>query len=304
MRHIKKNFGHPLRTPNERHERITEMKNEYKIIDLCAALDVSTSGYYAHLHRQSHPGPRAQEDAALTEQITTTFARSHGTYGAPRIQAELRKPDTFTPSRKRIARLMRKARLSGRVRRRYKVKTTDSNHAGPIAPNHLKEKPKPTGPNQIWRTDITYIETDEGWLYLCSNQDEYSRKQIGWAMSEKIDTKLVLEALEMARSQRKPEVGLIIHSDRGVQYASEAYRAKLEQMKAIPSMSRKANCYDNAAMESFWSTLKLERVYREKYKTKEQARARVHEYLCYYNQTRRHSALGYQSPLDYENQNK
>lgn len=278
------------------------MRNEYKVTDLCTALSVSTSGYYTHLYRQSHPSPRAQEDATLSERITAAFARSHGTYGAPRIQAELRKPDTPAPSRKRIARLMREASLNGRVRRRYKVKTTDSNHSNPIAPNRLKEKPKPTGPNQIWRTDITYIETEEGWLYLCNIQDEYSRKQVGWAMSENIDTALVLEALEMAKTQRKPTPGLIIHSDRGSQYASEAYRRKLSEMKAIASMSRRANCYDNAAMESFWSTLKLERVYREKYKTKEQARARVHEYLCYYNQTRRHSALGYQSPLDYETQ--
>jgi putative transposase len=278
------------------------MKNDYKITDLCAALGVSPSGYYAHQHRQTHPGPRACADAQLTRQITTAFARSHGTYGAPRIQAELRKPDTPAPSRKRIARLMRQARLSGRVRRRFRVKTTDSNHPGPIAPNHLKNAPVPTGPNQIWRTDITYIQTGEGWLYLCSIQDQYSRKQVGWAMSETIDTKLVLEALDMALTQRKPLPGLIIHSDRGVQYSSEAYRRQLAEMKAIPSMSRKANCYDNAAMESFWSTLKLERVYRETYATHAQARARVHEYLCYYNQTRRHSALGYQSPLDYETQ--
>ncbi len=278
------------------------MKNDYKITELCAALEVSPSGYHAHRRRQTHPGPRARADAELTTRITAAFSRSHGTYGAPRIQAELRKPDAPLPSRKRIARLMRDARLSGRTRRRYKVKTTDSHHPGPIAPNHLQGKPTPTGPNQIWRTDITYIETGESWLYLCSIQDEYSRQQVGWAMSEKIDTTLVLEALNMAQSRRKPQAGPIIHSDRGSQYASEAYREKLSELKAIPSMSRKANCYDNAAMESFWSTLKLERVYREKYATKEQARARVHEYLCYYNQTRRHSALGYQSPIDYETQ--
>jgi putative transposase len=278
------------------------MKNDYKITELCAALDVSPSGYHAYHHRQAHPGPRAREDAALTTQITTAFARSHGTYGAPRIQAELRQPQQPLPSRKRIARLMREARLSGRVRRRYKVKTTDSHHPGPIAPNHLQAKPTPTGPDQIWRTDITYIETAESWLYLCSFQDEYSRQQVGWAMGEKIDTTLVLEALAMAQATRKPNAGLIIHSDRGSQYASEAYRQKLGEIKAIPSMSRKANCYDNAAMESFWSTLKLERVYREKYATHKEARARVHEYLCYYNQTRRHSALGYKSPFDYETQ--
>lgn len=279
------------------------MKTEYKVTHLCTAFDVSPSGYYAHLNGQLHPGKRAQENAALTEQITAAFARSHGTYGAPRIQAELRQPKGPVPSRKRIARLMRKQHLSGRVRRRYKVRTTDSNHSGPIAPNLLKTHPAPTGPNQIWRTDITYIETGESWLYLCSFQDQYSRKQAGWAMGDKIDTTLVLEALEMANTRRTPEAGLIIHSDRGVQYTSEAYREKLRQMKANASMSRKANCYDNATMESFWSTLKLERVYREKYATKEEARRRIHEYLCYYNQTRRHSALGYQSPFDYETQN-
>jgi transposase InsO family protein len=279
------------------------MKTEYKVTDLCTAFDVSPSGYYAHLNRQIRPGKRAQEDAQLTEQITAAFLRSHCTYGAPRIQAELRTPQAPVPSRTRIARLMAKAGLVGREPRRYKVKTTDSNHSGPIAPNLLKTHPLPTRPNQIWRTDITYIETGESWLYLCSYQDEFSHKQVGWAMSDKIDTTLVMEALQMAITQRTPDEGLIIHSDRGVQYTSAAYRDKLQQIKAIPSMSRKANCYDNAAMESFWSTLKLERVYREKYATHEQARRRIHEYLCYYNQTRRHSALGYKSPFDYETQN-
>ncbi len=202
------------------------MKNDYKVTDLCAAFSVSTSGYYAHLNRRLNPGLRAQEDAALTTQITAAHNRSHGTYGAPRIQAELRQPQDPVPSRKRIARLMREAHISGRARRRYKVKTTDSNHHGPIAPNRLENWTAPTHPNEIWRTDITYIETEEGWLYLCSNQDEYSRKQVGWAMSENIDTRLVLEALEMAKTQRKPAPGLIIHSDRGVQYTSEAYREK------------------------------------------------------------------------------
>lgn len=279
------------------------MKNDHKITDLCDAFEVSASGYYAYEQRQKTPGPRAQADIALAQQITAAFARSHGTYGAPRIQNELRKPDTPTPSRKRIARLMRKARLSGRVRRRYKVKTTDSNHHGPIAPNLLKSRTAPTGPNQVWRTDITYIQTAENWLYLCSFQDEYSRRQVGWAMSEKIDTQLVLDALSMATRQRKPQPGLIIHSDRGSQYASEAYRQKIAEIKALPSMSRKANCYDNAAMESFWSTLKMERIYRETYATPTQARARVHDYLCFYNQIRRHSSLNYQSPLDYETNN-
>jgi transposase InsO family protein len=278
------------------------MRDTHKICELCAVFGVKPSSYYAHLQAQANPGPRARANQQLKTQIAAAFHSSGQTYGAPRVQAELRTTNKPTPSRKRIARLMREQNLNARPRRRYRVKTTDSNHSGPIAPHLLHDHPKPDRPNQIWRSDITYIQTDEGWLYLCSFKDAYSRRQIGWAMSDKIDTTLVLNALHMAITQRRPTPGLIIHTDRGSQYASEDYRVAIAKIGAIPSMSRRANCYDNAAMESAWSTLKLERVYREKYATRDQARASIHDYLCFYNQTRRHSALGYHSPVDFENQ--
>jgi transposase InsO family protein len=279
------------------------MTGTYKICELCTAFGVKRSSYYAHLHAQANPGPRARANEQLKVEVAEAFHRSSQTYGAPRLQAQLRTTGKPTPSRKRIARLMREQNLNARPRRRYRVRTTDSRHAGPIAAHLLKDKLGPDRPNKIWRSDITYIPTGESWLYLCSFKDAYSRAQVGWAMSDKIDTTLVLSALKMALDQRRPEPGLIIHTDRGSQYASEAYRTAIAKAGAIPSMSRRANCYDNAAMESAWSTLKLERVYRETYKTHAQARASIHDYLCFYNRRRRHSSLGYKSPIDFENQN-
>jgi putative transposase len=276
------------------------MKIHHTIGDLCVAFGVSASGYHAHCHRQANPSPRALGDAQLSAKITAAYLQSRGTYGAPRIQQILRNPGQPTPSRKRIARLMKQQRQSARPRRRYKVRTTDSNHDGPIAPNLLSGRPAVTAIDHVWRSDLTYVETGEGWLYLCAFKDACSRRLVGWAMSEKIDTHLVLSALEMARRIRQPEAGLIIHTDRGCQYSSQAYRQKLHAMGAIPSMSRRGNCYDNAAMESAWSTLKLECVYRRSFTTHAEARAHLHDYICFYNRERLHSSLGYLSPLDYE----
>jgi putative transposase len=255
------------------------MTATYAINELCAALEVPRSSYYAHRRTQQHPGMRHQADAALELQIVSAFEQSGRTYGAPRIQYELRTAGRPVPARKRIARLMRGLGLNARPHRRYRVQTTDSNHSGPIALNRLLGRPVPCRLDEVWRSDITYVHTGEGWLYLCSFKDAYSRRQIGWAMSEHIDTPLVLNALHMATASRRPRPGLIVHTDRGSQYASAVYRAALDQIGAIPSMSRRANCYDNAAMESAWSSLKLERVYRENYATRAQARASIHDYL-------------------------
>lgn len=199
---------------------------------------------------------------------------------------------------------MREEGLAGRQKKRFRVRTTDSNHDLPIAPNLLAQAAVPKGPNELWAGDITYIETEEGWVYLASILDLYSRRIVGWAMSSKNDTELVLRAWKMAVAHRQPPQELIFHSDRGVQYAAREFRAALREHQAVASMSRKANCYDNATMESFWSTLKVELVYRRTFQTRQEAEAEIFRYIeTFYNRWRLHSSLGYRSPLDYENQN-
>jgi transposase InsO family protein len=279
------------------------MKNDYSILSLCQNLEVSPSGYYDWQKRLACPGPRAVENQALAKEIGQIHAQSRQTYGSPRVVEELRKKGR-RHGRNRIARLMKEKGLCGRQKGRYRVQTTDSNHDEPIAPNRLAEAPKATAPNQLWVADITYIETQEGWLYLAAILDLYSRKIVGWAMSERIDTTLVLKALGMALLHRNPPAHLIFHSDRGVQYASGDYRQALGQAGLVASMSRKGNCYDNATMESFWSTLKLELVYRRTFDTRSQARRQIFDYIeTFYNRQRAHSALGYHSPVDFELQN-
>jgi transposase InsO family protein len=279
------------------------MKTEHAIRPMCEAFEVSPSGYYDWLNRQTEPGPRAQENALLVTQIIQIHLESRQTYGSPRIQQELLKAGR-AHGRNRIARLMRQEALCGRAKGRFKVCTTDSHHDQPIAPNRLPELPAPTIPNQIWVGDITYVDTGEGWLFLAGILDFYSRRLAGWAMSEHIDTELVLAAWSMAVTQRQPPAGLVFHSDRGCQYASQLYRQALQDSQAIASMSRKANCYDNATMEAFWSTLKQELIYRRKFKTRAEARLAIFDFIeVFYNRTRTHSSLGYLSPVDFENQN-
>jgi len=279
------------------------MKGDYSILALCSNLEVSPSGYYDWLNRRTCPSPRAVEDQALAKAIDTLHAQSRQTYGSPRIVQALRKEGRHH-GRNRIARLMKQGSLCGRQKGRYRVKTTDSNHDQPIAPNRLAEAPKATAPNQLWVADITYIQTQEGWLYLAAVLDLYSRKIVGWAMSDRIDTALVLKALGMALLHRQPPRQLLLHSDRGVQYASADYRQALAKAGLLASMSRRANCYDNASMESFWSTLKLELVYRRNFVSHVQARSEIFDYIeCFYNRQRSHSALNYRSPVDFELQN-
>lgn len=279
------------------------MKAEYSILSLCENLEVSPSGYYGWVERRTAPGKRARESSTLARDIQAIHQESRQTYGSPRIVMELRKQGK-RHGRNRVARLMNEEGLCGRQKGRYRVQTTDSNHDEPIAPNRLAEAPKPTAPNQIWVQDITYIETKEGWLYLAAILDLYSRKIVGWAMSDRIDTALILKALAMALLHRDPPKDLLCHSDRGVQYASADYRAALARAGFIASMSRKGNCYDNAFIESFWSTLKLDLVYRTEFATRLEARREIFDYIeCFYNRQRSHTALGCLSPVDFELQN-
>ena len=276
------------------------MKNDHSILSLCRELEVSPSGYYDWQKRRSSPSPRALENQVLAQDIKALHTKSRQTYGSPRLQDDLRKSGR-RHGRNRIARIMREAGICGRQKGRYRVQTTDSRHEEPIAPNRLAQAPKATAPNKLWVADITYIETQEGWLYLAAILDLYSRKIVGWAMSERIDTALVLSALGMALLHRHPPRELLLHSDRGVQYASGDYRRALRQAGLVASMSRKGNCYDNAAMESFWSTLKWELVYRRDFVSRRQARSEIFDYIeCFYNPQRSHSALNYCSPVDFE----
>ena len=276
------------------------MKNDYSILALCRNLAVSPSGYYAWQQRRTCPGPRAVANQALVQELQQLHTQSRQTYGSPRLVAALRQQG-HRHGRNRIARLMKQANLWGRQKGRYRVQTTDSHHDQPIAPNRLAEVPKATAPNQLWVADITYIETQAGWLYLAAVLDLYSRKIVGWAMRERIDTALVLSALSMALLHRQPPAKLLFHSDRGVQYASGDFRQALQAAQLVASMSRKGNCYDNATMESFWSTLKLELVYRTRFDSRTQARTQIFDYIeTFYNRQRAHSALDYHSPVDFE----
>ena len=276
------------------------MKAEHCIARLCQAFEVSPSGYYDWSERQEHPSQRQQLDQQLKEQISRIHAESRKTYGSPRVQMKLRRAGQ-RHGRNRISRLMREQNLCGRQKKRYRVVTTDSRHDEPIAPNRLADRPAASCANQIWVADITYILTAQGWVYVAAILDLYSRRIVGWAVSQQINTPLVLTALSMALTHRQPPTGLLFHSDRGVQYASADYRQALRAGGLVGSMSRKANCYDNATMEAFWSTLKLELVYRREFDDASQLRQALFDYIeVFYNRQRLHSALGYQTPADFE----
>lgn len=264
---------------------------------MCQVLEVTRSGYYAW--RKRPLSDRWKEDERLSEAIKRVYRQNKGNYGSPRVTTQLH-VEGFRCGKNRVARLMKANGLQAVAKRKFKV-TTDSRHDYPIAPNLLNRDFTAARPNQVWVTDITYIPTLEGWLYLAVVMDLYSRQIVGWAMDRTLTRELVIRALKQAIGRRKPPQGLIHHSDRGCQYASLEYRSLLKEYGFLSSMSRKGDCYDNACMESFFHTLKVELIHRERYWTRVQARQSIFSYIeGYYNRVRLHSTLGYMSPYDYE----
>ena len=278
------------------------MKTQHSIAQLCAALEVTRSGY--HAWQAAEPSPRQTADPMLLAEVRQIHGVHRQRSGAPRIQRELRQRGQRHGT-KRIARLRRVAGLRGRTSRSFVPRTTDRDHDHPLAPNRLAEAPAPTGPNQVWVSDLTCVPTDEGWLYVAVILDRWSRRVVGWSASATLAAVTVLAALRMALTHRQPPRGLLHHSDRGVQYASAEHRAVLAAAGLEPSLSRAGHPYDNAAMESFMATYQRECVTLAEeaggYATHADATADFFASAeSYYNRERLHSALGYQSPVDFE----
>jgi putative transposase len=277
--------------------RIDAEKEMWPVEVQCETLGVSRSGYYAWKDR---PEPaRAKADAELAVEIKAAHKAGRGAYGSPRVHRELR-ANGRRVGKKRVERIMRAEGIRGRKKRRFR-RTTDSNHPDPIAPNILERNFEVDLPNTAWVTDVTYVWTLEGWLYLAAILDLYSRRVVGWATSANHDRALALDALARATASRKPTVGLLHHSDRGSVYASGDYGDALHAMGAVKSMSRKGDCWDNAVAESFFATIKGERIDHEQYETRAEAAAAIGDYIeAFYNTRRRHSSIGYVSPVEFE----
>lgn len=273
----------------------------HRVATLCRVLGVSKSGYYAWLYRK--PSRRNEENEHLTQRIRTAFEQNRRAYGSPRIYWELR-DEGIACSENRVARLMRRAGIRVESLRRFRA-TTDSDHVLPVSVNHLGRQFKADAANTKWASDITYLWTKEGWLYLAVVIDLFSRRVVGWSLQATLRKELVLDALEMAVQGRKPDAGLLHHSDRGSQYASLAFQESLMQIGAVCSMSRQGDCWDNAVVESFFSTLKREMVSRANFETRKEARLSVFEWIeVWYNRKRRHAALGNLSPEAFEKQHE
>lgn len=274
-------------------------KAKHSVIVLCRALEISRSGYYAWA--EGRPCNRVRQDAILAKRIMEVHQASRGTYGSPRVHAELA-ADGVRVSRKRIARLMRAHALCGRRRPRRVPRTTVVDHQASVAPNLVARNFAPEAPDRLWVSDITYVGTNEGWLYLAVVVDCYSRRVVGWSIADHLRTELPLAAFHMALARRRPKPGqLVHHSDRGCQYTSAAYREALDKQGVQASMSRTGNCWDNAVAESFFATLKAELADRHPWPTREAARRAVFEWIeVFYNRRRRHSTINYMSPVRFE----
>lgn len=281
-----------------RYRFIRDHRSKFHAEKMCSVLEVSRSGFYKWL--KSPLSERRQQRQRLTERIQYHYADSGGLYGSPKITYLLRQEGNRV-SEKTVGRIMREQGIVSRTVRKFKVQTTDSAHTLPVAPNLLNQQFNPDAPDQVWVSDITYIRTRQGMMYLASVMDLCTRRIVGWALRERMTVNLVIEALDAAYTARRPDPGVIHHSDRGSQYASYAYQDKLKAYKMVGSMSRKGNCYDNACMESFHSLIKREWVYQTKFATRSEARKQIYGYIeFFYNRKRIHSYLDYLSPDRFE----
>lgn len=270
---------------------------------LCDQLEVSASGFYQWRHRKaskepSQPGKRGMSNDALLAHIKSIHAEVKGEYGWPRMWKELLARG-IRVGKERVRKLMAQHGIRARTKRRFKA-TTNSRHNLPVAANLIERDFAPARPNEVWTSDITYIDTGEGWLYLTVMLDLFSRQVVGWAIGPRMTTSLVLDALRMAYFRRRPAAGLIVHSDRGSQYCSGEFQAALRAYGMRSSMSRKADCWDNAPTESLWGSLKRARLHGRRFQTRQEARSEVMDWLAFYNATRLHSTLGYVSPMQHE----
>lgn len=264
---------------------------------LCKLLEVSKSGYYEY--RKRDDSKKVEDELSLVRKIEEIHQGSRGTYGSPRVFAIL-KGLGESCGKTRVERLMKKNKIRAKMKRKFRV-TTDSKHKLPVVSNLLDRNFSPKNPNEVWASDITYIWTREGWLFLAVVVDLFSRQVVGWSLHKRMPKELVLSALKQAYFRRKPGLGLIFHSDRGSQYCSQEFREQLANFGMIQSQSRKANCWDNACVESFFHTLKTEAIYHENFKTRAQAEIMIFEWVeAFYNRKRIHSTLGYKSPVDFE----
>ena len=280
-----------------KYQFIHEYRSSFRVEKMCRVCDISRSGYYAW--RQREKSRRQKENERLVEKIKKVHVLHRKVYGSPRITEELR-AEGFLCGKNRIARLMRLNGIKAKTVKRYRV-TTNSAHRLPVAPNLVNRRFVADDPDRLWVSDISYITTREGWLYLAVIIDVFSRHVIGWCMSERLRDDLTVTAFRQALARRKPLSGLIFHSDRGSQYASDRFTMVLRAHGITQSMSGKGNCYDNALAESFFHTLKTELVHFERYETRAEARRSIFDYIeVFYNRVRRHSALNYKSPLEYE----
>ena len=272
-------------------------RSECSVKKMCTVLEVSRSGYSCW--RKRNPSRREVQNRELTKEIRRIHQESRGVYGSPRITEELRENGKKV-GENRVARLMKIERIQGVMPRKFKVQTTDSNHSFPAAPNLLNQDFSASEPNRIWVSDLTYIRTESGFGYLCAVKDLYDDVIVGWSYASHMRTEMVLEALRSAVFKRKPGAGLIFHSDRGSQYASDDFREELKVFGFEQSMSGKGNCYDNAKIESFFARLKIEEVHRRRYRNHREAKENLFDYIeVFYNRRRRHSRLNYLSPIEF-----